>query len=91
MLVAFIYDLSLRRLTNCNSSLEDVYAELFSLPAGGQRRANQTIIRVLTEREGLKSSTRDYVETAATINLEPALSSYGIVLQQGGSQRPQRN
>ena len=72
-------------MTDCNASLEDVYAELFRLPASGQRSANETIIRVLTEREGLKSSARDYVETAAMINLEPILSAYGIVLQQGGS------
>jgi len=85
MLVAFIYDLSLRKVTNCNSSLDDAYAELFHLPASGQRSANETIIGVLTEREGLKSSARVYVETATMINLEPILSAYGIVIKEGAS------
>ena len=85
MLVAFIYDLSLRRATNCSASLDDVYAELFRLPASGQRSANETIIGVLTEREGLKSSARVYVETATMINLEPILSAYGIVIKEGAS------
>lgn len=85
MLVAFIYDLSLAKATDCKGSLDNVYAELFRLPASGQRSANQTIIKVLTEHEGLKSFARDYVETASMINLDSILPAYGIVLQPGNS------
>lgn len=78
MLVAFIYDLSLRKLSGCRASLDDVYAELFRLAATGQRSANETIISLLSEREELKTFARDYVERAGKINLEPILTAYGI-------------
>lgn len=83
MLVAFLYDLSLRKLTDCKESLDDVYAELFRLPATGQSSANETIIRILGRSEELKSMMRDYVENAVPVNLEPIISAYGIQLQSG--------
>lgn len=81
MLVAFIYDLSLRKLTDCRATLDHVYAELFRVSATGQRSANETIIRVLSEREELKSFAKDYVETAARVNLDEILPAYGIQLE----------
>jgi hypothetical protein len=87
MLVAFIYDLILRKLTNCRASLDDVYAELFRLSATGQRSANETIISLLSEREGLKTFARDYVERAAKIDLEAILPAYGIQVGSSGSGR----
>ena len=85
MLVAFICDLTLRKITDCQASLDDVYAELFRLPATGQRRANETIIGVLSEREELKLFARDYVETAAKIDLNAILPAYGIQAGTSGS------
>lgn len=85
MLVAFIYDLTLRKLTGCRASLDDVYAELFRLSATGQRSANETIIGLLGEREGLKTFARDYVENAAKIDLEAILPAYGIQVGSSGS------
>jgi predicted metalloprotease with PDZ domain len=85
MLVAFIYDLTLRKLSDCGASLDNVYAELFRLSATGQRSANETIIGLLSEREGLKTFGRDYVESAATIDLEAILPAYGIQVRSSGS------
>ena len=85
MLVAFIYDLRLRKLTDCQASLDDVYAELFRLPATGQRSANETIIGVLSERAELKMFARDYVETAAKLDLNAILTAYGIQAGTSGS------
>ncbi|MEP6819551.1 MAG: hypothetical protein ABJA18_08460 [bacterium] len=85
MLVAFIYDLLLRKLTNCQSSLDDVYTELFRLSATRQRSANETIMSVLSEREELKTFARDYVERPAKIDLNAMLTSYGIQLGTSGS------
>ena len=84
MLVAFIYDLTLRRLTDCGSSLDDVYRDIFQLSAtggAGHGSANETIIRILGEREGLKSFAREFVESRSAINLESTLSQYGMQLQ----------
>lgn len=85
MLVAFIYDLSLRNLTDCQASLDDVYGELFRLSSTGQRNANETIIKLLSEPHGLESFAKDYVESAVKINLDSAVSAYGIQVQRGGS------
>ena len=85
MLVAFIYDLTVRKLTNCQASLEEVYAELFRLAPTGQRSANETIIGALSEREGLKTFARDYVESAAQIDLETILPGYGIQMRSSAS------
>lgn len=84
MLVAFIYDLSLRNLTDCRATLEDVYSELFRLPAG-QGSANEIIIKLLSEPHGLESFAKDYVESAGKINLGSEVSAYGIQVQRGGS------
>lgn len=85
MLVAFIYDLTLRRLSSCQVSLDDVYAELFRLSVTGHRSANETIIRVLSRRAELKSFAKDYVESAENIDLNALLSEYAIQLQSGTS------
>jgi predicted metalloprotease with PDZ domain len=85
MLAAFIYDLSLRSLTECQASLDDVYSELFRLPLTGQENANEIIIRLLTEQPGLESFAKDYVESAGKINLDAEVSAYGIRVQSGGS------
>ena len=81
MLVAFIYDLSLRNLSNCRASLDDVYRELFRLSATGQGTANEIIIKLLSEQHGLESFAKDYVESAGTIDLDSVVSSYGIQVQ----------
>jgi len=81
MLVAFIYDLSLRNLTNCRASLDDVYSELFRLSATGQGSANEIIIKVLSEQRGMESFAKDYVESAGKIDLDSVVSLYGIQVQ----------
>ena len=85
MLVAFLYDLSLRSLTECQTSLEDVYGELFRLSLTGQGNANEIIIKLLSERHGLESFAKDYVETAGKIDLDSEVWAYGIRAQRGGS------
>jgi len=82
MLVAFIYDLKLRNLTDCGASLDNIYADLFRQPVTGQGSANETIIGLLSGRDGLKSFARDYVENAGKLSLDAALSTYGIEIRQ---------
>jgi predicted metalloprotease with PDZ domain len=78
MLVAFLYDLMIRKETNCERSIETLYPDLFHLVPAGQGSANETIIKLLTEREALKSFAQDYLERPARINLDAILSDYGI-------------
>jgi predicted metalloprotease with PDZ domain len=78
MLVGFLYDLSLRKLSGCGASIDDVYRDLFALPPTGQGNANETIIKVLSKRDGLQSFAKDYVESPGEINLDSVISAYGI-------------
>ena len=81
MLVAFLYDLSLRNFTNCRASLDDLYRKLFQPSATGQGSANKIIIGLLSEQPGLESFAKDYVESVGKIDLDAVVSSYGIQVQ----------
>jgi predicted metalloprotease with PDZ domain len=83
MLAAFVYDLMLRNASNCKVSLDDVYRQLFRLYSTGQGSANEIIIKLLGEHEGLQSFGQDYVLSAGKINLESVLSLYGLRIEQG--------
>jgi M61 glycyl aminopeptidase len=83
MLVAFLYDLMLRKQTGCDASLEDVYVKLFGEASAGHATANETIIKLLTEPDGLQTFDRDYLERPAKIKLDEILSTYGIVESSG--------
>ncbi len=85
MLVAFLYDLSLRNLSGCRASLDDVYRGLFRLPSTGHGNANEIIIRLLSEPAGLESFSKSYVENASKIELDSALSIYGIQVERGST------
>ncbi len=83
MLVAFIYDLTLRNAADCQASLDDVYRQLFRRHATGHESANETIIKLLTEPTRMESFGQDYVEGPGRINLGSPLASYGIQLHRG--------
>ena len=85
MLVGFLYDLSLRKLSGCGASIDDVYSDLFTLPPTGQGNGNETIIKILSKRDGLQSFAKDYVESAGNLDLDSVISAYGIQLQRGSS------
>jgi predicted metalloprotease with PDZ domain len=83
MLVAFLYDLTLRKQTGCDESLDDVYPRLFRVTSAGQASANEIIIKLLTEPDGLQTFARDYLERPVKINLDEILSTYGIIQSSG--------
>jgi hypothetical protein len=85
MLVAFLFDLSLRSRTDCQSSIENLYLRLFKAKRTGQENANETIIKLLTEREGFADFAHTYVENAGEIDLDKAISEYGLKVQRSSS------
>lgn len=85
MLVAFLYDLQLRASSGCKASLADVYRLLFQRAPTRQADANETIIGVLNELVGQQSFARQYIEGLGIINLESALSPYGIIVSHPSS------
>lgn len=85
MLVAFLYDLQLRRNSVCKASFADLYRQLFQRVAARQADANETIIGILNEQLRQQSFAREYIEGVGVINLESALSPYGISVRQTSS------
>jgi predicted metalloprotease with PDZ domain len=81
MLVAFLYDVLVRSLSDCKTSSEDVYRQLFSLNSTGQENGNKTIIGLLSAPEGMAPFVKDYIDGARAINLEGELSSLGFQMR----------
>ncbi len=51
----------------------------------GHGNANEIIIRLLSEPAGLESFSKSYVENASKIELDSALSIYGIQVERGST------
>ncbi len=78
MLVAFIYDLTIRSRTNCKESISDVYKDLFRSHSTGQGNANEIIIRLLSGRGGMDAFVKNYVEGRGDLDFEAQLLRYGL-------------
>ena len=89
MLVAFLYDLRLRRASKNRRSLDDVYHELFRRFPPGARRAdgNESIISVLNGLDGDEQFARRYVQGPGSIDLETLLPVYGLRMKNSGPLR----
>jgi predicted metalloprotease with PDZ domain len=86
MLVAFLYDLTLRQQTKGKRSLDDVYRELFRLyrSTGSRKDGNAAVIAVLNDAGNMQEFTRRYIESASTIDLPAAIAPFGLQVEQGG-------
>jgi predicted metalloprotease with PDZ domain len=86
MLVAFLYDLTLREQTKGKRSLDDVYRELFRLYRAPESRkdGNAAVIAVLNDAGSMQSFTHRYIESASTIDLAGAIAPFGLQVEQGG-------
>ena len=78
MLVAFIYDLTIRSRTKCKGSISDVYKDLFRSNSTGQGNANEIIIRLLSERSGMQTFVKEFVEGRGKLDFESQLLGYGL-------------
>jgi hypothetical protein len=86
LLVAFLYDLTLRRQTGGKSSLDDVFRELFRRHGvGGQSdEGGRAVVRLLGGVPGMSGFTQRHVESAAEINLAAAVEPFGLRVEPGG-------
>ena len=80
MLVALLYDLTLRQQTRNKRSLTDVYRELFraTRASQGPRDGNSAALAALNSAGDLKDLTRRYVEDAGEIELQSAVAPFGL-------------
>ena len=80
MLVAFIYDLMIRRDSEGRSSLEDRYRTLFAMYANEPANANDVIIKLLDSPPATKDFSTSYIESTTRIELERILPSFGMAI-----------
>jgi predicted metalloprotease with PDZ domain len=84
MLVAFLYDLLLRKESGGKTALADKYRDLFSRPVADKADGNEAIIAVLGSTPAFHDFTKSYVENSTKVELERILPAYGFSLDSTG-------
>ena len=86
MLVAFLYDLKIRKESGGKITLADRYRELFGGRVAANASGNEAIIALLDSPPAMNGFARSHVETRAKLELEQVLPSYGLTLDSSGKQ-----
>jgi predicted metalloprotease with PDZ domain len=83
MLVAALYDLTVRQKSRGNLSLEDVYRMLFRQHRMGveRREGNAAVIAALNVVAGGSDFSKRYIEGATPLDLTTALDAFGLKLE----------
>ncbi|HEX6648770.1 MAG TPA: hypothetical protein VF075_04510 [Pyrinomonadaceae bacterium] len=84
MLVAFLYDLMVRKASSGKTTLADSYKELFGGHVADGADGNEAIIRLLGSSPAGNEFTKSYIETNKEIRLEQLLPAYGLQLDASG-------
>lgn len=87
MLVAALYDLSVRQHTRGKRSLDDVYRLLFRgrRPSGERLEGNAEVIAALNSVSGGDEFSKRYIESANRLDLTNALEAFGLQVGQSGA------
>lgn len=87
MLIAFLYDLSLRKLTHGKLNLDDVYRALFQDPTAlmEKRDGNQVVLSILRSQGKLQEFVRKYIENSDSVDLQSMLAPFGLTVEQFGA------
>ncbi len=85
MLVAFLYDLSLRQSSKGQRTLDDVYRALFRLSNHGEtkRDGNEVVLELLKGQDKMDDFVRRYIESADEIELASAIAPFGLKIERG--------
>jgi hypothetical protein len=84
MLVAFLYDLKIRKDSGGKLTLGDRYRELFSRRVAANANGNEVIIGVLDSAPAMSGFVKQYAESSTKLELEQMLPSYGLTLDSSG-------
>jgi predicted metalloprotease with PDZ domain len=87
LIVAALYDLSVRQQSRGKRSLDDVYRLLFrGQRASNERRdGNATVIAALNSVSGGSEFSKRYIESVNRLDLTTALESFGLQLGRSGA------
>ena len=80
MLVAFLYDLKIRKESGGQTTLADRYRDLFKGRFADGSDGNEAIIRVLGSTPVYRDFMKSYVESITTVELPRVLSVYGLAV-----------
>lgn len=84
MLVAFLYDLVLRKQSAGRNTLLGLYRELFSSGAADGADGNDVIIKMLSSTPETADLAAAYISGKKDLELDRHLASYGLVLDTSG-------
>jgi hypothetical protein len=84
-LVAFIYDLMLRRNSAGRETVSDIYPVLMQEGQGSRQDANGLLSKLLDRRQGLDRFSEEFVGSAAEIDLATFLTPFGLEVAGAGS------
>lgn len=84
MLVAFLYDLVLRKQSSGKNTLLGLYRELFSAGAAEGADGNDVIIKMLSSTPETADLAAAYISGKKDLELDRYLASYGLVLDTSG-------
>ena len=84
MLVAFLYDLMIRKDSGGKTTLADRYRDLFGRRVTDKADGNEAIIGVLGSTPAFRDFTKSYVENSTKVELERILPAYGLSLDSTG-------
>lgn len=87
LLVAFLYDLTLRYKSKNKRTMDDLFLELMRTHGHGVKRAdgNRAVIDILNVLLGSTEFTKDYVEGAGAIDLKVSVARFGLRVEQIGA------
>jgi len=85
MLVAFLYDLLVRKESGGKTTLAAIYRDLFNGRIADGANGNEAIIRLLGSSPAGKDFVKSYVENIKEIKLEQLLPAYGLQLDSNGT------
>jgi predicted metalloprotease with PDZ domain len=85
MLVAFLYDLKIRKESGGRASLADRYRELFGGRVAANANGNEAIITLLDAAPAMNGFGKAYVENNTKLELEQLLPAYGLTLDSSGN------
>ncbi|HEY6659537.1 MAG TPA: hypothetical protein VI031_00290 [Pyrinomonadaceae bacterium] len=84
MLVAFLYDLMMRKESAGRTTLADRYRDLFSRRVTDKADGNEAIIALLGSTPAFSDFTKSYIENSTRVELERILPAYGLSLDSTG-------
>ena len=84
MLVAFLFDLKIRKESGGAATLAQRYRELFDGRVAANANANDVIIALLDAAPAMNGFAKTYVAGSTKIELEKILPAYGLTLDSSG-------